>query len=71
MSVVGRSRPARPDPLSPCEVEMTVRLLDSVRRVLDSYIAGRRSTGGDAMLLREACRRLGSVVAAVERGAES
>lgn len=63
-------RPHR-DPLSAHEIEMTVALLDSVRRALETLPAGRRTTGSDAVLVREACHRLGGVLAAVGRRAES
>lgn len=62
---------ARHDPLSTHEVRRTVDALDAVRRTLESFVAGRPATGPDAVLLRDCCHRLGSIIAAIGRGAES
>jgi hypothetical protein len=61
----------RRDPLSPSEVEATLKLLDSVTRALRTALTGRPIHGSDAPLIREACHRLGSILAALAHGAES
>lgn len=68
---VGEARHPRRDPLSRDELASTLRVLASVTRALQTVAAGRRATGSDATLVREACYRLGSILAAVARECES
>lgn len=58
-------------PLHPEAARGTITLLDRVTCVLESYVSGRTPTGADAVLIREACRRLGSVLAQIAKVSES
>ena len=64
-------RPPRRDPLAPVEIEMTLKLLDSVRHALVAAGAGRPIHGTDAPPIRAACHRLGAILAALAEKAES
>jgi hypothetical protein len=70
-NVVSAVRPPRADPLSGPEIEMTLKLLDSVRTCLATVGAGRPIHGTDAPAIRAACHRLGSILAALSSRAES
>ena len=61
----------RRHPLSPEQLGMALRLLDSASEVLESVAAGRRVTGTDAVPIRALCHKLGKILAAIGREAES